>query len=107
MKHRPGHLKRAAEERPGQSAGGAAVRLDVALFELRLFRSRSQATLAIQDGAVLLNGEAVKPGHRLHPGDRVTLAGRGTARTLEVLELPRGSLSKEAARALVREVGEG
>jgi len=80
------------------------VRFDLALFELRLFKSRSQASIAIQDGQALLNGALVKPSHGLRAGDRVTLAeGRGR-RTIEILELPRGSLSREAARTLVREV---
>jgi ribosome-associated heat shock protein Hsp15 len=89
------------------------VRLDVLLFELRLFKSRSQASEAIQRGRVLLNGAPAKPSREARAGDRVTLvreATRGAAddgprsRTLEVLELPRGSMSKEAARELVREV---
>ena len=32
------------------------MRFDIALFELRLFKSRSAASVAIQDGAALLNG---------------------------------------------------
>lgn len=89
------------------------MRLDVLLFELRLFKSRSQSSEAIQQGRVLLNGAAAKPSREAHAGDHVTLT-RGVARdatedgprarTLEILELPRGSMSKEAARALVREV---
>jgi len=82
------------------------MRLDVTLFELRLFKSRSQASLAVQDGAVLLNGEVVKPSHGVRPGDRVTLVGADGQRTLEVLALPRISLSKEAARTLVRDLGD-
>jgi len=42
----------------------------------------------------------VKPSHALAVGDRLTLSGR----TVEVVELPGRSVSKEAARALVREV---
>ena len=80
------------------------MRLDVALFELRLFRSRSAASAAIQDGEALLNGRVVKPSHGLRPGDRITLAGDAGHRTLEVVELPRAGLSREAARVLLREV---
>lgn len=83
------------------------MRFDLALFELRLFKSRSQASLAIQDGGALLNGELVKPSHGVRPGDRITLVGTGGRRTCEVLELPRGSLTRAAARELVREVSEG
>jgi ribosome-associated heat shock protein Hsp15 len=80
------------------------LRLDVALHELRLSRSRSQAQSAIVDGHVLLNGERAKPSHELRAGDRLTFTGEGHRRTVEVLELPRRSLSKDAAKALVREV---
>jgi ribosome-associated heat shock protein Hsp15 len=95
------------------------MRLDVLLFELRLFKSRSQASETIQQGRVLLNGAPAKPSREAHAGDRVTLTRGGArdgardsaddgprARTLEILELPRGSMSKEAARALVREIAQ-
>jgi ribosomal 50S subunit-recycling heat shock protein len=89
------------------------MRLDVLLFELRLFKSRSQAGEAIRQERVLLNGAPAKPSREARAGDVVTLArgdprevaeGGPRVRTLEVIELPRGSLSKEAARALVREL---
>lgn len=88
------------------------MRLDVLLFELRLFKSRSQATAAVQEGRVLLDGERTKPSHAARPGDRVTLrevreGGGERARTLEILALPHGSLSKAAARELVREIPPG
>ena len=79
------------------------MRFDVALFELRLFKSRSQATEAIARGGVLLNGAAVKPSHELRAGDTVTLEGPEGGRELEVLELPRRSLSRDEARALLRD----
>lgn len=80
------------------------MRFDVALFELRLFKSRSAANVAIQDGAALLNGAVVKPSHGVKAGDRVKLVTGSGPRTLEVLDLPRAGLSREAARGLVREV---
>jgi ribosome-associated heat shock protein Hsp15 len=81
------------------------LRLDLALFELRLFRSRSQAQTAIADGRALLNGERVRPSHELRAGDRVTLRSGDREHTVEVLELPAKSLSREQARALVRDLG--
>jgi ribosome-associated heat shock protein Hsp15 len=80
------------------------MRFDQALHALRLFKSRSQASVAIQAGVALLNGQAVKPSHGVKPGDRITLAGAAGRRTCEVLALPRASLSRDAARALLREV---
>jgi ribosome-associated heat shock protein Hsp15 len=80
------------------------MRFDVVLGELHLFKSRTQASVAIQDGSALLNGARVKPSHAVGPGDRITLIGTRGSRTLELLELPTRSLSKEAAKAMVREV---
>jgi ribosome-associated heat shock protein Hsp15 len=83
------------------------MRFDVALHELRLFKSRSQASAAIERGEALLNGAAVKPSRAIAPGDMITLAAAGRSRTLEVLELPARSVSREAAQAMVREVERG
>jgi len=80
------------------------MRFDVALGELHLFKSRSQASAAIQEGSALLNGARVKPSHAVKPGDRITLGGTHGSRTLELLELPSRSLSKGAAKAMVRDV---
>jgi ribosome-associated heat shock protein Hsp15 len=82
------------------------MRLDVALYELRLFKSRSLASRAITDGDVLLNGERSKSSRPVHPGDRVTLATAAGRKTMEILGLPSRSLTKDAARALLRETGE-
>jgi len=82
------------------------MRFDQALHSLRLFKSRSQASVAIQDCAALLNGQVVKPSHGVKPGDRITLTGPAGRRTCEVLALPRASLPREAARELVRDVPE-
>ena len=82
------------------------MRFDLALADLRLFKSRSQASVAIQDGAALLNGAVVKPSHGVRPGDRITLVGPSGRRTCEVLQLPVASLSRAAARDLIREIPE-
>ncbi len=80
------------------------MRLDVALHDLRLFKSRSQAQTAIAGGHVTLNGARAKASHELKVGDRVTFVGERGERTVEVLALPGRSLSREAAKALVRDV---
>lgn len=80
------------------------MRFDVLLHELRLFKSRSQAAAAIIDGRALLDGAEVKPSREARAGQRVTLIGERTSRTLEILELPHGSVSKERAKTLVRDI---
>ena len=79
------------------------MRFDLLLAGLHLFKSRSQAQAAIEEGHALLNGARVKPSHTARAGDRVTLVSEHGERTLEVLDLPRRSMSKQAARELVRE----
>ena len=80
------------------------MRFDVLLHELRLFKSRSQAAAAITDGRALLDGAEAKPSREARAGQRITLIGDKTSRTLEIVELPHGSVSKEKAKALVKEV---
>jgi ribosome-associated heat shock protein Hsp15 len=52
------------------------VRVDKWLWAARLFKTRALAVEAVKGGRVQLNGERVKPGREIHPGDRleVTLA---------------------------------
>lgn len=82
------------------------MRFDVVLFELRLFKSRSQASAAITDGNARLNGRPVKPSQEVRAGDRITLAQPSGSRTYRLADLPRVSLTKEAARALLLEGGD-
>lgn len=82
------------------------MRFDVLLHNLRLYKSRSQAAAAIQSGAALLDGVEVKPSRETRAGQRISLVARAERRTLEILELPQGSVSKEKARSLVRELSE-
>jgi len=80
------------------------MRLDVLLHELRLFKSRSQAAAAIEDGRVRVAGQLAKVSRAVRAGERITLVGPRGDRTIEVLELPRRSLSRDQARSLVRDV---
>lgn len=79
------------------------MRFDVVLFELRLYKSRSQASAAIHDGLARLNGRPVKPSQEVRAGDRIALAHPSGSRTFRLADLPRSSLTKEAARALLIE----
>ena len=80
------------------------MRLDLALFGLRLFKSRTQAASAVEEGRVWLNHQPTKPSHAVKVGDRITLHGPHGGRTIEILELPHGSLRKDDARRRIREV---
>lgn len=65
-----------------------AQRLDKWLLNARFYKTRSQATAAIQGGKVHLNAERVKPAHRVRVGDRLSLSLGGVVAEFEVLGLP-------------------
>lgn len=80
------------------------MRVDLALYGLRLFPSRSAAQAAIESGAVRLNGRPVKPSHTIQPGDRIGITTpRGDERSIEIVALPRKGLSKAVAAECWRE----
>ncbi len=62
-------------------------RLDVWLWSVRLFKTRSLATNAVRGGHLRLNGSPVKPAHVVKPGDRVSVKEPGWVREFEIVEL--------------------
>src|ERR1700761_6280926 len=72
-------------------------RLDKWLWQGRVLKTRSLATAAISGGKVHLNGERVKPAHRVKIGDQLSLS-MGAVAQFEVLGLPirRGPASEAA-----------
>jgi ribosome-associated heat shock protein Hsp15 len=65
-----------------------AHRLDKWLWYARFYKTRSLATAAIQGGKVHLNGERVKPAHRVRIGDRLSLSLQGVIAEFEIKGLP-------------------
>lgn len=63
-------------------------RLDKWLWYTRFYKARSLACAAIAGGKVHLNGERVKPGHRVAIGDRLSLSLQGVVAEFDVLGLP-------------------
>ena len=47
------------------------VRIDVWIWAVRMYKTRSDAANAVRAGHVKLNGNAVKPSAKVVPGDRV------------------------------------
>ena len=62
-------------------------RLDVWLWSVRIFKTRSMATNAVRGGHVRLNGDPVKPARVVKPGDKVTVREPGWIREFEVKQL--------------------
>ncbi len=61
-------------------------RVDVWLWSVRAFKTRSMATAAVRGGHIRLNDEPVKAAKVVKPGDKVTIHTPGWDRVLEVVE---------------------
>ncbi len=65
-----------------------SVRVDVWLWAVRVFKTRSAANTACTAGAVRIDGVVAKPSRAVTPGARVDVRVRGRTRELEVLDTP-------------------
>lgn len=64
-----------------------SVRVDLWLWGVRLFKTRSEATGACKAGHVRVNGAPAKPAAKVHVGDRVTARAHQRERIFEVVAL--------------------
>ncbi len=80
-----------------------SIRLDKWLKIARIFKTRSQATKACDEGEVKINGEKAKAAKPLKPGDKLTIKVHNHYRELEVLDISFKSISAKKARELYRE----
>jgi ribosome-associated heat shock protein Hsp15 len=64
------------------------MRLDLWLWSVRLYKTRSLAVAAIKAGHVKLDGELPKPAREVHPGEVVTAVTAHLTRTFKVLGAP-------------------
>jgi ribosome-associated heat shock protein Hsp15 len=89
----------------GATAAGDAVRLDVWLDVACLFRTRSQAQTACNNGRVEVNGHRGTAHRLVRSGDelRISLAG-GRQRIIVVRALASHHLAKVAARQLYEDL---
>ena len=76
------------------------VRLDKWLHVACVFKTRSQATHAVDLNRVRVNGQSAKPHRNLVPGDRIEVVLGEWTRVLIVKELRDKPVSKEEARTL-------
>lgn len=76
-------------------AGG--VRVDVWLWAVRIYRTRTAASTACSSGNVRVNGAVAKASKTISPGDRITTKVAHRHRDLEVVELPRKRVGASVA----------
>ena len=80
-----------------------SARLDIWLFNVRVYKSRSLAADAVQGGLVHLNGARVKPARAVKPGDIVSFHRGSVDFDCEVLSLPPRRGPAPEAQACYRE----
>ncbi len=73
------------------------LRLDKYLWAIRIFKTRTQAADAIEDGKVKLNGASVKPSRIVGMGDRYTIKTPARRWTIEVTGLLQNRVGYEEA----------
>ena len=73
------------------------IRLDKYLWAIRIFKTRTQATDAINEGKVKWNGATVKPAREVALGDRYSIKTPARRWTIEVTGLLHNRVSYEEA----------
>ena len=73
------------------------LRLDKYLWAIRIFKTRSQATAAIDEGKVKLNGVSVKAARQVALGDRYDIRTPARKWTIEVTGLIHNRVGYEEA----------
>lgn len=79
---------------------GSAVRIDVWLWAVRVFKTRSQSAEAVRAGHVKLNGQAPKPAAQVVPGDHVRVWKDHRYLELEVTGTPKKRVGAPVARTM-------
>jgi len=73
------------------------LRLDKYLWAIRIFKTRSQATAAIEENKVKWNGASVKPARPVSLGDRYNIKTPARRWTIEVIGLLHTRVAYEEA----------
>ena len=81
-----------------------SVRIDIWLWAVRLFKTRSLAGAACRGSKVRVNGELVKPSKMLRPGDMLDIQKNKSQITVEVLNVLKKRVSAKEAINFKREI---
>ena len=64
------------------------VRIDKWLWEVRLYKTRSQATESIRSGKVKIMDQSVKPSRIVKQGEIISVQQQAILRTIKVIDFP-------------------
>jgi len=79
-------------------------RIDKWLWEVRIFKTRNQATTACRAGKVYIAGQMVKPSRELHSGDEITLRQSPIIRTFQVIDFPKSRVGARLVPGYMEEI---
>ncbi|TSA28332.1 MAG: RNA-binding S4 domain-containing protein [Bacteroidetes bacterium] len=79
-------------------------RIDKWLWEVRVFKTRNQATIACRSGKVRMDGTPVKPSRELHPGNLITLHQPPMTRTFRVVDFPSARVGAKLVPGFMEEL---
>lgn len=79
------------------------MRLDDFLSTVGVIKRRTEAKEMCQNGLVEVNGRKAKPAHQILPNDIIRIKG-SSPQSVEVLNLPLGSVSKENRKNFVKDL---
>ena len=80
------------------------VRIDKWLWAVRIYKTRSQATLACKSGKVKVNGASVKPSHEVKLGEVINVNLSPLHKTIRVTELLSNRVSAKLAPEYVEDL---
>lgn len=79
------------------------MRLDDFLSTVGIIKRRTEAKEMCRNGLVELNGHKAKPAHQVLPNDIIRIKG-STPQSVEILNLPSGSVSKDSRSHFVKDL---
>lgn len=82
------------------------MRIDDYLSTVGVIKRRTVAKELGQNGLIMVNGQKVKPSYQVRPGDLIHIKGN-RALTLEVIEIPGGSVPKDQRERYFKTVTHG
>lgn len=80
------------------------MRIDKFIWSTRLFKTRSQATLACTNQHVKLNNEFIKPAKLVSPGQIISIKVNPIWRSYKILDFPKSRVGPKLVEEFIKEI---